>query len=76
MSTASTAGCVISVRWSSASASAIRSGDAGSTKITSDSGRPNSGVITTSASAKVAATAGSLSRNVRNMLAYCEPCPV
>ena len=74
MSTVSTAGCVISVRMSCASASATPSGP---TKMMSDSARPpSSGRMIASASSNVAATIGSVRRSSASMFAYCEPWPV
>ncbi len=75
-SVASTAGWVISVWRSRSSASARAVGSSPSMKMYDDSGRPSSGVITWSASAKVSATIGSWSRSACSMLTYCEPWPV
>ena len=75
-SAAMMAGWVISVSRSESSAVSIAVLSPRSTKMYSLSGRPSSGVMIASASSKVAATIGSISRSVASMFAYWDPWPV
>ena len=76
MSVASTAGWVISVCMSCWLRVFTAAGSSPSTKTNEVSGRPSSGVMTRSASSKVALTMGSSAARDLSMLTYCEPCPV